>query len=82
LAELGLQFYLEDGVGETADVGVGELVEGVVYANIGAPPVVPRALLAVPIVFADEREFRVEGNSDSCVAGELEGRTIIKGADG
>jgi hypothetical protein len=81
LSELGLQFYFEDGVGETANVGVGELVEGVVDANVGAAPVVTRALLAVPIVFADQREFRVEGDSNSCVPGELEGRTIIKGAD-
>lgn len=73
-----LEFDFEDGVGETADVGVGELVEGVVYTNVGAPPVVPRALFAVPIVFTDEREFCVEGNPDSCVAGELEGRTIIE----
>jgi hypothetical protein len=81
LSELGLKFYFEDGVGEPANVAVRELVEGVVYSDIGAAPVVACAWFAVPGIFADQGEFGVEGDANSCIAGELECRAIIKGAD-
>ena len=60
LTELGLKFDFEDRVGEATDVGLGELVERVVYSDITASPVVSCSSFAVKRVLADQGELCVE----------------------
>lgn len=82
LASLGLELDFQDSVGEALDVFRGELVERPVDADVHAAPVVAAAGRAVPVVLADEGELSVEGDTDSGVAGELEGSTVVETADG
>ena len=55
-----LKFDFEDGVRETTDVGIGELVGGVIDSDVGATPVFACAGVTVKGVFADQGEFCVE----------------------
>jgi hypothetical protein len=80
LSHLSLQLYLEHTVREELLVVLLELRERPIDADVGATPVVAGALLAIPVVFADEGELGVEGNTDTSVAGKLEGGTVVEGA--
>lgn len=81
LAHLGLQLDFEYAVREELLVILWELVERPVDSNIHAPPVVPGSDLAVPIVFADERELSVERDTDTSVSWKLEGGPVVERAD-
>lgn len=81
LAHLRLQLDLEHAVREQFFVGGGQLRERPVDPDIGPAPVVARAFLAVPVVFADERELRVERDANPSVSRKLESGSVVEGAD-
>ena len=81
LAHLRLELDLEDAVREQLLVLVGQLGEGPVDADVGPAPVVARPLAPVPVVLAHERQLRVERDAHARVAGELERRAVVEGAD-
>ena len=78
---MSLQLDFENSVGKAFDVFCRELIKGPVDTDIHASPVVAGADAAIPVVFADEGELRVEGDTDTSIARELEGGTVIERAD-
>lgn len=78
---MSLQLDFENRVGKAFDVLCGELIEWPVDTNVHASPVVARTDTAIPVVFADEGEFGVEGDTDTGIARELEGGTVVEGSN-
>jgi len=81
LAGLSLQLDFEDGIREAFNILWWELVEGPVDTDVHASPVVAGADASIPVVFADEGEFSVKGDTDTGIARELEGCTVVERAD-
>lgn len=81
MTSLSLQLDFENSVGEAFDVLCRELIEGPVDTDVHASPVVAGADAAIPVVFTDEGEFGVEGDTDTGITRELEGGTVVERAD-
>lgn len=79
LARLCLQLDLEHRVGKPLDILGGQLGEGIVNPDIHPAPIVPSSS-AADIVLTDHGQFRVEGDADSRVTRELEGRSVVETA--
>lgn len=80
LPHLGLQLDLQHSVREFFNIPSGELIEREVDPDVGSSPVLSRTLSTIPVVFSDEGELSVEGDSDSCVTGKLESRSVVEGS--
>jgi hypothetical protein len=54
------------------------LIEGEIDSDVCSTPVLSGARMSVKRVFADQRKFRVERDTNSRISGKLKSRTIIK----
>ena len=55
-----------------------QLLERMVDPDIHAPPIIPSARLAVPVVLSYHRELRVERDTHPRVAWQLERRPVVE----
>ena len=78
LTKLGLKLDLQDTVCKQFLVFRSELLEWMVNPDIHPPPVVSRSSTSIPVILADHGQLSIERDTDTGIAWELEGGSVVK----
>jgi hypothetical protein len=73
-----LEFHLKHAIFENFSIFIRELWKREIDPNIRSAPVITRASTSIPIVFPDESQFRIQRDTYTSIARELECSTVIE----
>ena len=80
LASLCLQLDFKDSVGEALNIFGGQLAERPINTDVHAAPILTSTLTSIKVVLASHGQLSVERDTDTSIAWQLEGSTVVERA--